>query len=302
MLGLASSSSFASSYNYLGIDMSLKCTRYASSISQRWNISHRCQFIASSIDEVVVCLKEYPGGVHTFFIQFPTPYRIQEFSKTLEQNSDSTTSSGGSKSGSGSGSGGGNTQLPNMEDFMVTPWLLCSMEELLVSSNDKVLGDGGIYIQSNAEDVAVTMEHLIEQHCPLLCRRNGESNNANPIDEDRSSLPVKPVDVVTRHSKYLQMIKDHTLNGSTTSGIASTLSWMRATGPHWLTTSPYAANGGLTETEAMCQLEQKPLYRQFWGKKPSLVLAQPKRKKGGGGGGGGGGNDPPSKLRKTSKP
>jgi len=40
---------------------------------------------------------------------------------------------------------------------------------------------------------------------------------------------------------------------------------MRAEGLMWWKRSPFAAHGAMTETEAMCSAEGKPIFRMLWG-------------------------------------
>jgi SAM-dependent methyltransferase len=121
--------------NYLGVDLNLLATRFATGITQRWkNIGpERLQFVwlptEDLLDEVA---SSYPGPVALILVQFPTPYRLVD-DPTMRH--------------------WGNTQLPDgdeSERFMASPSVLGKIAHLLTTK-----GNGRLLVQSNCEDVAV---------------------------------------------------------------------------------------------------------------------------------------------------
>ena len=167
--------------------------------------------------------------------------------------------------------GGGNTQLPCMEDFMVTPRLIRRMETVLPPKG----GGGGIYFQSNAEDVAVTIEHLLIRNCAKLCPNHQPHTLHAPATHHTTIALGRGGDdgeeaQGTRHFKYLKILSSMASDqgggggdGGMEEGGENTPSWMRAKGPTWWSTSPFEPHAK-TETEAMCQALDKPMYRMWW--------------------------------------
>jgi len=130
---------------------------------------------------------------------------------------------------------------------------------------------GGIYIQSNAEDVAVTLENLMRQNCQALTPRHKplSSFSNQPNGQGASQLEHEiggsDEEEATRHSKYLKMVRlSASMEGG---GGGDSGSWMRAEGEGWWDHPPSFFAYGKTETEAMCDAENKPVYRMWWGKR-----------------------------------
>ena len=185
--------------NYLGGDLSLLGTRFGRGISTRWNLSHRLQFTLASAEDLIDQVDQLYDRVALIMIQFPSPYRIKESS--------------------------GNLQLPSTVDsgFMVTEALMCRVARVARRSNGRVL------LQSNCEDVAVTMHDMAQS--VGLC--------AVPVREPVVSVPQK---IPQRTQEWIQM------------------GGKRAVGPEW-SRSPLLPEGCSTETEASCVVHDTPVHR-----------------------------------------
>ena len=165
-------------------------------------------------------------------------------------------------------------QLPCMEDFIVTNELIRRMEAVLPAKG----GGGGIYFQSNAEDVAVTMEYLLMRNCVKLRPHHQPHTLRAPAGHHAAaalrrggggrcgcnSMEAKG----TRHSKYLKILSSMATvqgggGGSMEEGAGNAGSWMRAKGHRWWSISPFEPHAR-TETEAMCQALDNPMYRMWW--------------------------------------
>ena len=339
--------------NYLGVDMSDKCVGYGNNVARRWGVKGCCSFVVASVDDVLVLLeKSQRICVDLFLIQFPTPYRVSEFAKTMEgsslameqeemegvagsesrsgssgsgssgSGSSGSGSSGNGSSGSGSSGNGssgngssgeerdrkrrkvvggataaskkgekccsGNQQLPFMEDFMITPAVLIQMERILLLSRSSTLlkdkeEEGnmkvmrGVYLQSNAEDVAVTMSCLLRKHCSrLIPVQQMEFAEAMETVETVETVEFADASVMkkkeeeeegkTRQDRYLNMLSSSSIlmsqKQTSSSEQEQSSFWLRAMGPEWWTSSPFSMYGR-TETEAMCSAENKNVYRMW---------------------------------------
>jgi hypothetical protein len=115
----------------------------------------------------------YPGPVVWVLIQFPTPYVLQAKAEENNRNiqlpvlsgaedsvsSQRETGGGDDDEGGEGGEGGG---------FMVTKKLIEVVSSLMFKTRDQdrlTSPAARLYIQSNVEDVAVTMKKKIESHC-----------------------------------------------------------------------------------------------------------------------------------------
>ena len=131
--------------NFVGCDLSSVSIGYASGISTRWNLDGRLQYVCQPGQDLLDTIKShYHGTVSLVMIQFPSPYRFNDQRQ-------------------------GNLQLPSVDSgFMVS-------EALLRAVSGVLSGDGLLLLQSNVEDVAITMQRLAENvgfesiACPHAC-------------------------------------------------------------------------------------------------------------------------------------
>ena len=171
---------------------------------------------------------------------------------------------------------------------MITPAVLIQMERiLLMSRSSTLLKDKeemgnmkvmrGVYLQSNAEDVAVTMSCLLRKHCshliPVQQVEFVEAMETVKMVEfaDGSTCMMKEEEEEegkTRQDRYLNMLSSSLLSvmskkqTSSLAGQEQSNFWLRAMGPEWWTSSPFSMYGR-TETEAMCSAENKNVYRMW---------------------------------------
>lgn len=129
--------------NFIGVDLSQLSIGFAQGISRRWNLTKNVQFVCQSAQLLLEEIhKIYPGKVVLVMIQFPTPYRLQ-FKDAA-----------------------GNSQLPSdpSSGFMVSQTLLQNAARLVQGTPS-----GQILLQSNCEDVAVTMKNMASSAANLAC-------------------------------------------------------------------------------------------------------------------------------------
>lgn len=119
--------------NLVGCDLSSLAIGYARGIASRWNLSASLQYVCKPANELFNDIEQtYVGNVSLVMIQFPSPYRFKDKSD-------------------------GNQQLPGERDgFMVSEGLLRTIFHVLDT-------DGLLLLQSNVEDVAVSMRNLAQQ-------------------------------------------------------------------------------------------------------------------------------------------
>jgi SAM-dependent methyltransferase len=190
--------------NYVGCDLSQLTIGYGRGIAQRWNVDGRLQFTyASAMDFMNSVKPHYPGKVALIMVQFPTPFKLKE-----------TT---------------GNRQLPSdaTSGFMVSEGLLKSAAEILNCSG------GFLLLQSNCEDVAVTVREMAEQSASFECI---------PAPSVRTAESASTLRTPERTTEWIRQ-------GGT-----------RAFGSGWSLT-PLIPSRGATETEIACQLNETPIHR-----------------------------------------
>ena len=192
--------------NYVGGDLSQLCVGYARGIAQRWNVDDRLQYTYISAMELLGDIEShYPGEVALIMIQFPTPFQIKDV---------------------------GNSQLPSDSEsgFMVSKAVLGSAASLLERSN------GYLLLQSNCEDVAVTMRQTAQDSFGFECV-NGASLSVKSLGDSRSSsrTPQRTLEWIKQEGK-------------------------RAIGYGW-SLKPMIPARGATETEISCRLSGTPIHR-----------------------------------------
>lgn len=190
--------------NYLGGDLSRLALRFGEGIASRWDLSDRLQFTCASAEDLLDEIHlTYPGPVALVLIQFPTPYRL-----LVKE--------------------GGNTQLPSdrRSGFMASKRVMQQTAKLL-----QKVGGGRLLLQSNCEDVAVTMRDIAKES-GMRCIQ--------------STQPVTSLDNFERLPQRTQeWIR---LGGE------------RAIGPEWSFISPLPTRCA-TETEVSCELQDTPVHR-----------------------------------------
>jgi SAM-dependent methyltransferase len=207
-----------SSYNYIGVDLSQIGIGYAKGIARRWGLEERAAFVVDSAESLLERVKQYPGPIELVMIQFPTPYRLIP------------SPAGGTVLSDDDLLKGGNSQLPTSADdgFMVTSNLLKLAADLVQSADGKP--NGKLILQSNCEDVAVTMRDIaINQAGFKIVRLENEV-------ETVQGTPTK------RTMNWIEMYGK------------------RAVGPGW-SSVPLLPRKGRTETEIACILNGTPVHR-----------------------------------------
>jgi SAM-dependent methyltransferase len=190
--------------NYLGGDLSGLATRFGQGIATRWNLQDKLQYTYASAEDLLNQIDAvYPGPVALILIQFPTPYRLV-------------------------GKEVGNTQLPTdlNSGFMANESVMRQTAKLLKKS-----GGGHLLLQSNCEDVAVTMRN-VATNVGMTC-----------IDA------VRPVISLDDGERLPQRTQEWIRLGGE-----------RAIGPGWSSVSPLPARC-TTETEVACELQNTPIHR-----------------------------------------
>jgi len=112
--------------NLVGCDASTLNLGFGRGISKRWSLDGHLQYVCSSAEQLLDDIdSSYKGRVPLIMIQFPSPFRFR-------------------------GKSEGNSQLPEADTFMVSGHLLRTAARILDA-------DGLLLIQSNVEDVAVSI-------------------------------------------------------------------------------------------------------------------------------------------------
>lgn len=217
LLGLAYVDS-SRTRNYIGCDLSTVAVAYAKSISERWNLTGTCRFCVAPVEELVAWLTEsYKGRVEFVLVQFPTPYKLVA---PVPCNAATAKI--------------GNAQLPSADEcFMVTQTLVDGVLRLLHPG-------GSLYVQSNVEDVAVSVKHKVEQSDVSPSWSYGSEEKAQRV-EGASKEKV----------------------GTQRQLLWASMGGELAVGEGWLSASPLSASAR-TETEAAYDISGKPVHRIMW--------------------------------------
>lgn len=256
--------------NYIGVDTNCLSIGYANGIASRWNLLHgRVFFRIDRAEQFLERLEQtYPGDVALILIQFPTPFRLvrreddeeagkdgsdfeitamNDFSMEDEIIGDVVMEEDDvnrldyddlhtKPSSQHQEQQRGNSRLPlNVHSgFMVNPNVLRLARRALEHNGG---GRGKLLIQSNCEDVAVTMlalarsiglEPMSVPHCVI------HSNNDDD-DRTQSRMPKRTLEWIS-------------MGGS------------RAEGPMW-SSVPFLPERAATETEVSCLFHGTPIHR-----------------------------------------
>ncbi|CAE7657279.1 unnamed protein product, partial [Symbiodinium sp. CCMP2456] len=209
-LGLA-----VSGFGVLAVDASAHCVGFARSVAKRWRLSPRKLGIvhADAEQALLTVTKEYLGNVSWVLINFPTPFA------NLDSNGSDAFSSG-------------NSHLPrsiSSDDFMANKRMIRAARDCLLKRG----GSGMLLVQSNVEDLAVSLRDL------------AEADGWEAV-VDGSLGPEVSKDHASWRSRRQ---KQHELRGGG-----------RALGPGWLASSPLPRLA-TTETEAHYMAEQMSIHR-----------------------------------------
>ena len=192
--------------NFLGVDLSELLVGYSQSIVERWQIGDYVQFVCTSAESLLQEIQLYPGSVALIMIQFPTPFQLPNKA------------------------GVGNSQLPDdlASGFMASASLLDHVVTVLRHSG------GNLLLQSNCEDVAITMKNI------CICKGMTCLDASSPVTnlEDEGTSP----DLPQRTQSWIQ------LGGE------------RAIGPGW-SSMQLLPGRGRTETEVACTLQGTTVHR-----------------------------------------
>jgi tRNA G46 methylase TrmB len=189
--------------NLVGCDLVGVTVGYAQGIVKRWNLNERLQYAYHSAQDFMEEIEtSYGGNVPLVMIQFPSPYRLED-------------------------KAAGNTQLSSVDDgFMVSKELLNTVARVLEKSG------GLLLLQSNVEDVAVTMRHLAED--------------------------VGFQSVVVPQPRCLEDFGQFNLPQRTLEWVQS--DGERAAGENW-SAVPLLPSRASTETEVACNYQGTPVHR-----------------------------------------
>jgi hypothetical protein len=138
-----------SKYNYLGSDLSLTAIQWATSLTLRRWTSGRCKFLHTSTETLLAYLEHTSVNVKLIFLQFPTPYRLQDEISLKDKHGEIE------KKGPGC-----NEKLPLGPDdpsFMANPKILTQMVTILENKKIGYDQDRYLLMQSNCEDVAIKL-------------------------------------------------------------------------------------------------------------------------------------------------
>lgn len=167
--------------NFLGVDLSNRAIGYAAGITARWGYSSHCAFLYCDCVRMLQHIHDtYPGPVSFVMLNFPTPYGISavlrqppivdvvqaapvtvaEEAETFVEDCDLQ---GSTLDIDTTASRVGNGQLPDSFDtFMCNTELVSLVQAVLRAKRCADMGPQALLLQSNVEDVVVTMRNIVQ--------------------------------------------------------------------------------------------------------------------------------------------
>ena len=221
-------SSYFSSRNTLGCDLSKNAVNYAESISHRWGMSTRCRFINCDAETCLqaVLSSKHLGAVVAIVINFPSPY---QFPTTIDLAETFKCK--------------GNSQLPSsLEDFLLTNSVVELSKQLMQGKkrcNSTTSEKPFILMQSNVEDVAITMKEIIERSGAFGISMGAANDWTILCKNEDKILQKSPRQQRWRWNREVE----------------------RAYGVGWLKKSPFDGISK-SETEVNCNYYAKPIFRR----------------------------------------
>jgi len=206
-------------WQILAVDASAHCIGYAQSLARRWRLPpERLHFAHCGAMAALNAVTEgYPGSVQWILVNFPTPYAAVGDEES------------------------GNSHLPrsaNSTDFMANGDLLAAARACLLARGD---GGGALLVQSQCEDVAVTLRTRAEASgwvADIMSDIHGDGSVEEPSSQSHAE----------------QWMPRRQLRWRTGAGSAL------AEGPGWLRASPLPPIAA-TETERFYEQSGLPVYR-----------------------------------------
>ncbi|CAK9091528.1 ANK_REP_REGION domain-containing protein [Durusdinium trenchii] len=206
----------ADEFAVLGVDASAHCIGYAKALAQRWQLAKKVSFVQCAAEEALAAAKDFGGEMEWILISFPTPFAAPADSRLCMETFTS-----------------GNSHLPEHVDsaeFMANVKMLEEARQCLLTHG----GDGKLLIQSNVEDMAVTLRGL------------AEANGWEAVTDGSLGPEVHHVQAPEWQSRRQKQWQRH--------------SGHRAAGAGWLKSSPLPRLAR-TETEAHYIAESLPIHR-----------------------------------------
>ena len=269
--------------NFLGIDLSGRAIGYASGISTRWGFSDKCVFQLGDCSSSLQWVQDhYAGPVVLVVINFPTPYHIRNVIDGTD-NRDALFDSEDAVNTALQG----NAQLSDsLESFMCNAELFNSITRLFNKRKCSSIKPC-LFLQSNVEDVAVTMKKTIDKikglknaarfklpdnmaHAKSLvsdifsCTSEEEkyTHQQHWVTLDQLRFATNVTAGGGRLSQRLQLWLDYLdrCRDSTYQDAVTAMIRGRACGVGWLPESPLSY-GARTESEVHCEFESKPVHR-----------------------------------------
>jgi SAM-dependent methyltransferase len=252
----------APTLNVLGCDADASKIAYASGLAARWARDGEAAFVTAGASETMDwTASHYPGPVYGVCLLFPTPFGVVGSSSKTDRNRDGEGRSG--MHATGMPAAVGNRQLPSSAEdasYMANRRLVRQIADALRANVGAWL-----YVASNVEDVAV--------HARAAAEAEGLSADGTPPTSDlleSSSIPSP--------APFVGAVADATGGGATAATSTAAAANQvapgelrrnrlreatghappRAVGAGWLERSPL---GAISETEAMLELEGRPIYR-----------------------------------------
>lgn len=216
----------------VGCDLNGAAVAYAAAIALRLGLGSRVAFAGlSAMEGLQWAAAAAEGGSAPLgvLVNFPTPFSWQPDEQ------------GGAEQPAARGNG----QLPTREDgFMAGEQLLSAAVEAVAATGGRSGGAAAsfLYLSTNVEDVAVHMRAQVEAAARGRLRALSQAELLRPAADGDGASAARVGAPPLRQAKYAQR------GGA------------RAAGCGWLEASPFPRRAR-TETEALCELEGKPVFR-----------------------------------------
>lgn len=232
------------SVGYIGIERSPFLAAKASGIARRLGLDDRLQFVSGPVQLVLECIERERGPrcCRTASCLFPTPFTAHEAGAVPEAGAANAAELL-------TDSFSGNQHLPREADFMLSNVIAGQLARLLEPG-------GGVFAQSNTEEVAVYMYEALDRQpglssCPAT----------TAVLPGFGPLPVATTDTLSSAIEEAARSKSNN---------ARTEQWRSQGGGSvddvgWLAYNPWTVQcGARSETEVRCDEERTRIFRFFF--------------------------------------
>ena len=230
------------SVGYIGIERSPFLAAKATGLARRLGLDGRVQFVSGPVQIVLDCIERVRGPrcCRVASCLFPTPFAVRA--------TDAPNAGAGAREAELLTDGfAGNQHLPREADFMLSPGIAGQLTRLLEPG-------GGVFAQSNTEEVAVYMHETLDRQpglasCPPT---TAVLPGFGPLPVAAAAMDA-PSPVTDAKANTTRTERWRSQGGGSVADV------------RWLTYNPWTVRcGARSETEVRCDEERTRVFRFFF--------------------------------------